>query len=319
MLEAIAAKIQEEHGLAVDPPRQIIVTPGAKQAILITLMAVINSEDEVLAPSPCWLSYGDMTTIAGGKLVHIGSNKDTGFVPVYEDMERSISIRTKAIIINNPCNPTGAVWSQEQLSSVARLAQEHDLLVISDETYDKIVFDDHRFIGMASLEGLANRTVTINSFSKTYAMTGWRIGYLIGPERLVEAIAKIHQHSATCVTAFGQMAALAALTGPQECVAGMVAEYQKRCDLLVAGLNSIERVSCPGVKGTFYALMDVNGLGMDSMQAADFFLKTAHVAMTPGAAYGESGEGYLRISFATSQDTISKGLRRIEMAATVAS
>lgn len=311
LLEAVAGWYASQHGLDIEASRQVIITPGAKQAILLTCLALLNAGDEVLIPEPCWLSYGDMVRMAGGVPVFVKSDISRGFIVDEEDLERRVSERTRAVMINSPCNPTGAVWDPGPLRAVGAVARRHDLMVISDEIYDRIVYDDVEASCMAALDDLAGRTVVINGFSKTYAMTGWRIGYLIAPVPVVDAIMPLHQNSATCVASFVQSAALAALTGSQECVAEMVREYQARRDLLESEVGRIPGLSCPSIAGTFYAMLDIRSLHMTSQAAAEFLLESAGVATTPGSAYGASGEGYLRLAFPVAREEIREGMERI--------
>jgi len=305
---AIADYYRREHGITFNPDREIIVTPGAKHALYATFQALIGPGCEVLVPQPCWLSYVDMIRLAGGVPVPIQSTADEGYIPAIEALDQSVTSRTRMVIINNPCNPTGVVWPRKKLEEFAEWANRRNLLVISDEIYDRIVYDGFVFFALASFPGMADRTITINGLSKTYAMTGWRIGYVCGPSVYLDSILTVHENIATCATSFVQRAAVAALTGPQSVVSDMTAEYQARRDILLEELSDISGFSCRGVQGTFYALVHVEG---DDRIVADSLLSDVGVATVPGSAYGESARGCLRVSFACSQSTLREGLSRI--------
>lgn len=305
---AIGRKLRRENGVDYLPETEIIATPGVKQGIVYALLAFIDPGDEVLVPEPCWLSYKDCIAIAGGKFVPVPSTERNHFRVTGSDIAERLTSKTKMIIINNPTNPTGTVWHREDLGMIAQVAVDRDLLVVSDEIYEKIVFDGLEVVSIASLPGMRERTIVVNGFSKFYAMTGWRIGYLAAPEELVSQIIKIHQHSATCASSISQYAAVEALEGAQEMPYGFVAEYQKRRDLVFEGFNSVSRLSCIKPQGTFYTFLNIQKTGMSSMKAAEFLLGKARVASVPGTAYGDCGEGYLRISFATSLDNIERAV-----------
>lgn len=306
--KAIIKKLKKENNLEYAPETEIIVTPGVKQGILYALLTFINPDDEVMVPEPCWLSYKDCISIAGGNFIPIPSTEENYFKITKENILKKITSKTKMIIINNPTNPTGTVWSKKDLEMIAEIAIEKDLLVVSDEIYEKIIFDNLEIISIASLPGMRERTIVLNGFSKFYAMTGWRVGYLAAPENFVSQLIKVHQHSATCASAISQYAAVEALEGPQKVPYQFVAEYQKRRDLIFEGFNNIDKLSCLKPRGTFYAFLNIKKIGMSSVKTAKYFLKKAKVTTIPGSAYGESGEGYLRICFATSQDNIKKTL-----------
>ncbi|MBU0677857.1 MAG: pyridoxal phosphate-dependent aminotransferase [Verrucomicrobia bacterium] len=311
LLSAIADRFQRLYGDRPNPSTEIIVTPGAKQAILTVLLTILNEGDEILLPSPCWVSYAEMTAMAGGKPVYVVGEELDGFIPSLVKIRDAITSRTKAVVINNPCNPTGSIWSRGMLEGVRDLAVERDLVIISDEIYDELIFSTDSFVSFRQLAGVEDRTVIINGWSKTYAMTGWRIGYLIGPASLVSSALPMHQNSATSVASFVQMAAMEALQGPQDCIREMRDEYRARRDLLIGGLNGIRGMSCSKVDATFYAFVNIQGLGMSSEQAAEFLLNEAGVVTVPGTAYGMGGEGYLRFSFAVSRETILRALHQL--------
>jgi aspartate aminotransferase len=306
--EAIAEHLQATRGVAYDPKTEIVVTPGGKQALLDALLALVDAGDDVLVPEPAWLSYADCTAIAGARYVGVPSVFEDGFKPRPEAWRAALTPRTRVIVVNTPANPTGAVWQRAELEEVAALAREHDLTVLTDEIYDAIVFDGQEHVSIASLEGMRERTLLIGGFSKSYAMTGWRLGWIAGPAALVRAVSVIHQHSSTCAAAVSQAAGVAALRGPQDAVAAMRAEYQRRRDVVVDGFNAIEGLRCFRPAGTFYGFIDARAMAPTSVEAARLWLEEARVAALPGAAYGQSGEGYIRISFATSMETLRRAI-----------
>ncbi len=307
----IARKLKMDNSLAYSPESEIIVTPGGKQAILYTLLTFINSGDEVLIPEPCWLSYADCVAIAGGRFVPISTTHEDGFKATREGILERVTEKAKITIVNNPTNPTGAVWSQSDLETIAEIAASKDLLIISDEIYEKIMFDRLKITSIAVLPGMRERTIVVNGFSKSHAMTGWRIGYLASHKDFVDQILKIHQHSATCAAAVSQYAAIEALSGPQDQVNMMIAEYQSRRDFVYREFNGLKGISCIKPQGTFYAFLNVQELGMSSVEVSEYFLDRARVAVVPGSAYGKSGEGYVRISFATSNDNLRQAVENL--------
>jgi aspartate aminotransferase len=297
----------------VDPDKGIIVTPGGKLALYATLLAIINEGDEVILPEPAWVTYRPIVQLGDGVTVALNLTAENGFKLTAGALDALITPRTKAIVLNSPSNPTGKVMNREELEIVAKAARDHDLYVVTDEMYEKIIFDGHEHISIASMPGMAERTVVINGMSKAYAMTGWRLGWLAGPPALVKEIGKIQEQTATCAASFAQVGGIAALTGPQEPVAEMTAEYKRRRDFFVDMLNDIPGVSCFKPEGAFYAFPKFD-LGMNSIQLADMLLEKARVAGTPGSAFGEAGDGHVRFSFATSPDVLETAARRIKEA-----
>ena len=289
-------------------PREIIVAPGAKQAILYAMLTLLNPGDEVIAHEPCWLSYKSCISIAQGKYVPIPFFRRGEIAKNGKKIISKINRKTKAIILNNPVNPTGAIWSLEDLKAIADLAEKFDLWVISDEIYDMIVYDNYKVNSFASLPKMMPRTILINGFSKTYAMTGLRIGYLAGPSEFISEALKIQQHSATCVSSISQYAALEALNKRNDkYVEAMRQKYQKRKDLVYQGFNN-KLISCSEPQGTFYGFLNIKKLGLNSSAAANLILEKAKIVTVPGSAYGQAGEGYLRISFAVSDQSLKKSI-----------
>ncbi len=303
--DAIANKFKE-NGISASPD-EIIVTPGAKQAIFEATLSILEDGDEAILFDPAWVSYESCVKLAGAKPIWVKTDEERGFIP--DDFLESVTKRTKLIIVNTPGNPTGAVFDENTLKMIADIAKDHNLFVLSDEVYEKIIYEGAH-LSIASFIGMHDRTITVNGFSKAYAMTGWRLGYATAPPEILDAMLKIQQHSTSCATSFAQYGAVAALTGTQECVAEMVSEFRARRDLLVDGLKSMG-LECPRPKGAFYVFVNVGRYG-GGIDVAERLLNKAYVAVTPGDAFGPSGANYVRISYATSQARISEGLERIK-------
>ena len=309
--EAISRKLLDENGIEADPKTEISVTTGGFAAIFSTIQATINPGDEVLIPQPSWPSYAGFDLLADGVPVAVPL-RGPDFEPSREDLEQRINERTKLILVNSPNNPTGAVYRQSCLLELAELATERGLLVLADEVYEKMVFDGNKHFSIASRPEFKNSTVTVNSFSKTYAMTGWRVGYVVANQAITNGIRKMHGYMASCAAASAQKAALEALSGSQDCISEMVEEYRRRRDLIVRGLNEIDGFECQPSKGTFYAFPSISKLRLPSAKVAEQLLEQAKLAAIPGSAFGEAGEGYLRLSFATSQRNILEALARMK-------
>ena len=300
---AIADKLAKENGLAVTS-EDVSVTPGAKMAVFAAIQALLQEGDECVLIGPSWVSYEPCVAFAGGSVSW--ASVDESFMP--QDLAESISPKTRLIIVNSPSNPTGSVFDGRILKEIRDLAVDHDLLVISDEIYEKIIYD-HQHISIGSMEGMAERTVTINGFSKSYAMTGWRLGYLAGPKETMKWVNRLLSHSVSQATTFVQRAGVAALQGPQDEVASMVAEFRARRDILVSGLRDLG-IPCSIPGGAFYVFPDVSHLGGGDA-FTDLLLKEALIAATPGSAFGPDGRDYVRLSYATSLKRISQALERI--------
>ncbi len=302
--QAIAEKLSREnriHSTAED----VIVTPGAKMAVFAAIQALLQEGEECLLIGPSWVSYEPSVAFAGGSVVW--GEVDADFMP--QNIGEKISPKTRMIIINSPSNPTGAVFERPVLEEIRDLAVDHDLFVISDEIYEKIIYG-HEHISIGSLPGMAERTVTINGFSKAYAMTGWRLGYLTGPKETMKWVIRLLSHSVSQATTFVQRAGVVALQGPQDDVDMMVAEFCTRRDILVAGLNRLG-IPCSVPGGAFYVFPDVSGFGGGD-RFTERLLKEALIAATPGSAFGPGGKDYVRLSYATSQNRIRQALDRIE-------
>jgi aspartate aminotransferase len=309
--QAIAAKLRADNGIEVEPNGGVIVTPGGKQALFEASLAFVETGVDVMILEPAWVSYGPMVELAGGRAVPVALNPDDNWRLTGEALAEAWTPATRILLINSPNNPTGRVFDDEELTAITTFARDRDLLVFSDEMYEKILYDGQRHTSIATLPGMSERTLVFNGLSKAYAMTGWRLGYVAGPRAFMQQIEKVHSHSVTCATSFVQKAGVVALNGPQEFIGQMVSAWDRRRRNLAEALNAVNGITCPLVEGAFYAFADIRGTGMTSTQAADLFLQEAHVAVTPGVAFGAAGEGHVRLSFATSDDLLQAAAERI--------
>jgi aspartate aminotransferase len=304
--ESIAEKLKTDNHLDVTSS-DVLVTTGAKQAIFETICTLINEGDEVLLFDPAWVSYEPIVKFAGGKPVMVPVYEQDDYAPV--EFQSYITDDTKLIVLNSPCNPTGAVYDERVIKSVAQTAEDHNIFVISDEVYEKIVYGTkHHSIGTL----IPDLTITINGFSKAYAMTGWRLGYATAPRSILQGMLKIQQHTVSNATSFVQRAGVEALSGDQGALRAMVVEFRIRRDLIIHGLAGIG-IKCALPKGAFYAFANIAQYGT-SEQVTEQLLRDASVAVTPGSAFGPNGEGYVRLSYATSRKDIEKGIDRIKEA-----
>ncbi|MDI6824153.1 MAG: aminotransferase class I/II-fold pyridoxal phosphate-dependent enzyme [Bacillota bacterium] len=309
---AITHKLQRENGVAYDADTEIVVTVGAKMALLSAILALVEPGEEVISFGPAWVSYQPMVALAGGRLVAVPLRAEGGRFAFDEaEVRRAVTPRTKALLVNNPHNPTGKVFSRDELAFLAGLAREHDLVVIADEIYEHIVYDGRRHVSMASLDGMRERTVMVNGFSKAYAMTGWRLGYLAAPAAVASAALAITQQTTTCATSFAQKGAVAALTAGGGAVAAMVAEFARRRQFLLERFRAIPGVELIPPEGTFYAFPRLHG-DTPSTEVARRLLEDKQVAVVPGSVFGEAGEGFLRLSFSCSLEELCRGLDRLE-------
>jgi aspartate/methionine/tyrosine aminotransferase len=308
--EAIARYVARTRGIPVDP-ESVVITPGAKPILFFTILAVVDEGSEVLVPDPGFPIYESVVSYVGATPVPVPLLESRGFRFDPDDLRRRVTPRTRLIILNSPQNPTGGVLAQDDLQAVADVAREHDLWVLSDEIYSRLLYaGEHHSI--AALPGMAERTVVLDGFSKTYAMTGWRLGYGVAPAALVPHLVRLQTNATSCTASFTQLAGIAALEGPQDSVDAMLAEFHRRRRLVVDGLNRIDGVRCLEPGGAFYAFPRVDVPGMTSKQVADSLLAEEGVALLAGSGFGAHGEGFLRISFATSVEELTEGLARIE-------
>ncbi len=292
---------------------EVVIVPGGKPTMFYVMLALIESGDEVLYPNPGFPIYESMINFTGGKAVPMPLLEKNDFRLDVQDLASKINDRTKLIIINSPANPTGGCLTKEDLEQIADLIRGKNIMVLADEIYDRMIYDGTPF-SIARLPGMKERTIILDAFSKTYAMTGWRIGYGVMPVALAERITRLATNNISCTAAFTQMAALRALTGPQDAVDQMVAEFRRRRDVIVEGLNRIPGLSCTMPHGAFYAFPNIRSLGMPSEQFADYLLQEGGVAALGGTCFGEYGEGHLRLSYANSVENIQLALERIETA-----
>jgi len=307
--EAIAQRAKAENGIPCDSSN-VLITP-TKQAIFETILATINEGDEVLMPNPSWVTYEPCVQLAGGNAVPVTTTDGNQFRFIPEDVAELITPKTKMILFNSPSNPCGAVETHEDIKGLADLAKDHNLLVLSDEVYEKIIFDGMKHYSIAAEPNMMDRTITISGFSKTYAMTGWRMGWLIAPKPIFKGVNKIQQHSITHAVSFAQYGGLAAITGPQEPVKMMVKEFEERRDLIMKLMKEIPSFSCDTPKGAFYVFPRYEGK-MNSEEMALHLMDHAEVALTGGSSFGSAGEKHLRISYATNKKNIQDGMERIK-------
>ena len=308
---AIAEDAGRRRGMTFDPG-QVVVSPGAKPNLFFPTLALVEPGDEVIYPNPGFPTYQAMIRVAGGVPVAVPLLEEKGFSFDLEALETLLTDRTRMIILNSPGNPTGGVIPEKDLIGIAELALAHDCWVLSDEIYSRIVYDQKMVGSIAALPGMAERTVIMDGFSKTYNMTGWRLGYGIMPLDLAERVGLLLTHSVGSTAHFTQYAGIEALTGDQAQVAEVAAEYQRRRDVIVEGLNSLPGVTCRMPQGAFYVFPNIKAWGKTSREAADWILEEAGVALLPGSAFGEYGEGYLRLSYANSVENIQRALERIK-------
>jgi aspartate/methionine/tyrosine aminotransferase len=312
--QAIAEKLQKENGINVDPASQICVTVGSQEAAFLALMCTIERGDEVLIPEPGYYTYRNCVQMADGTAISVPLKEDNNFRLGADDLEKKLTSKTKMVVINSPCNPTGSVMTKNDLQAIDELAIKHDFLILSDEIYEKIIYDNEKHYSVAALSREPDRIITLNGFSKAYAMTGWRIGYLIASKEIVGQSVKLQQSAVASATTFAQKGAIEALKGPQDSIRKMAEEFAKRREVIFDGLSRIDGFSVAKPEGAFYAFVNIKKLGKPSQELAEYLLNEAKVVTTPGVAFGPSGEGYLRMSYANSVDNIKQGLTNIKKA-----
>ena len=307
--EAIATQVAETRGISV-APEQVVVTPGGKPVIFFAYLALVEPGDEVIYPDPGFPIFESMTDALGGVRRPWYPGSGTATRPDIDALGALMGERTKLLVLNSPSNPTGVVYTRDELAEIARLCVEHDVVVLSDEIYSRILFDrPHESI--LSEPGMPERTILLDGFSKTWCMTGWRLGYAVAPEPLARVFEKLMTNSVSCVTNFAQHAGLAALAGPDDVIEDMVALFRVRRDVLVDGLASLRGVTCDRPEGSFFAFADVRGTGIDARTLADRFLEDGGVACVEGPAFGDGGEGFIRFSFAADQARIEEAVERM--------
>ncbi len=309
--ERLAQHLSSRSGAAYDFHTQLLITVGVSEGVDLAMRAIINPGDEVLVPEPSYVSYKPCVVLAGGVAVPVATSQANAFKLMPKELEAKITPKTRALIISYPNNPTGAVMSRREMEAIADVAKRRDLTVISDEVYDRLVYGGHAHTCFASLPGMKERTVLLGGFSKSYAMTGWRVGFAAAAEEIIEAMVKIHQYTMLCAPTPSQTAALQALDTDDRIVENMVREYDRRRRLLVKGLNRIG-LDCFEPQGAFYAFPSIKATGMTSAAFSEALLKEERVAVIPGSAFGEAGEGHVRCCYAVSLHEIEEALVRME-------
>ena len=307
---AIAEKLERMNHLKVDPTKEIMVTCGGEEAVAAALFALLEKGDEVLIADPSYIPYSSLTKIAEAEPVYVPLDEKNGYCFDLEKLEAAVTNKTKLLILCTPGNPTGTMMDEESLRKLAEICCRHDILVPADEAYEQVLYDGNKHISIASLPDMWERTITVQSFSKTYSMCGWRIGYLVAPAELMRIVVRAHQTVAMNACSFGQLGALEALTGPQDSLYAMLAEFDRRRLLLYNGLKELG-IPCSRPQAAFYLFPDIGEFGMDSFTFAELLLDKYGVATVPGVEFGKNGENHLRISYATSFEDCQMGLHRI--------
>ncbi|BAL81466.1 pyridoxal phosphate-dependent aminotransferase [Caldisericum exile] len=310
--EAVAEYISKTRDIKVSPD-EVIITPGGKDVIFGTMLSLLDEGDEAIYPNPGYPIYESAIRFVGAKAVPMPIREENDFAFDRHEFEKLVTPKTRLIVINSPANPTGGILSYEDLEFIADIAKKNDIMILSDEIYSRIIYEG-KFVSIASIPGMKERTIILDGFSKTYAMTGWRLGYAVANKEVIEALKRVAVNSFSCVATFVQMAGIEALRGPQDEPERMRKEYEERRNLIVQGLNEIPGFSVKMPKGAFYAFPNVKKVGKPSKELADYLLYEAGVCTLSGTAFGEYGEGYLRFSYATSKENIIEGLKRVKQA-----
>jgi aminotransferase len=311
--KTIADKLWRDNSIRVDPETEVLVTTGAQEAVFLVCLALLDPGDEILVPDPHYMTYDTAIALAGAKAVLVPTFEKDDFEVQPEEIVRHITTKTKAVLLVSPNNPTGGIIRPETVREIAALAEKHNFIVISDEIYEKFIYDDVQLLSIASLPGMRERTVTINGFSKTYAMTGWRIGYLAAPAGFIRALEAIKHTVSICAPAVSQAAALAALTGPQDCIQEALATYAERRLVLMKGLDELG-LSYGRPHGTFYIFASVAATGLSSMDFAITLLQKAQVLVLPGSSFGPNGEGFVRFSLVAPVPRLEEAIERMKLA-----
>jgi aminotransferase len=310
--EAIAKKLEKENLVEVDSQTEVTVTSGSQEAMLVAALGFLNKGDEALILDPYYPACYEDTLIAEAKPVLVPLSENEHYSVDTEALENSITQKTRMIWMCNPSNPTGHVYPRQDLETIAEVAKRHNLIVFSDEIYEKIIYNGARHLSIGSLPGMEERTITVNGFSKTYAMTGWRIGYMAAGKQLSTTLRKLHYYAVLCPNAISQKAAIAALTGPQDCIQKMVTEYARRRELALNELDEIKSLSYVKPEGAFFVFPDISSHDQSDEEMALHLLKEAGVATAPGSGFGKAGKGHLRISYSVSYEQVAEGMKRIK-------
>ena len=308
--QEIANKLKRENNVDYTAAN-ILVTVGLSEAVFAVLATILEEGDEILVPDPVWLNYINVPKMLNAVPVTYALKEETGYQMDLDEIRAKVTDKTRAIVIITPNNPTGGVLSEDTLKGLAEIAVANDLLVISDEVYERLIYDGEKHVSIASLPGMKERTFTMNGMSKAYSMTGWRLGYVAAPEEYVAVLNKFHQHNTTCAPSFVQAASVVALRDEKNEVNEMVKEYQRRRDYAVQAINAIPGLSCQCPKGAFYIFINCKSLNMKSADISNYLLEEAKIAMVPGDVFGPGGEGYVRMSFANSYENIVEGCQRL--------
>lgn len=310
--QTIAKYYNRKEQLAYRPEDEIMVTVGAMEGLYLCLLALLNPDDEVIIPAPYYVNYTQMVAMCHAKPVIVDNPEVTDLTYRLEDIERAITPRTRAVMINTPSNPTGRVLSQEMLTGIAEIAKKHDLVVIADEVYKCLIYDRQPWKSIAHIEGMRERTILVNSLSKEFCMTGYRIGYVLGPSEVITAMTKLQENVAACAPLPSQYAAIEALGSTEDYSKNMVRIFTERKECIVSGISAIEGLACREPDATFYLMVDISSTGMNSVDFAIALLKAQHVAVVPGITYGKCCDHYIRIAFTRELDYIREGVKRID-------
>lgn len=311
--QAISEAAKKKKNVEINPETEVIVTNGGMQALFMSMKALLNPGDEIIIGAPYFTNYLSQVQMCDAVPKFVQLREEDGFVMTEEALRAAITDKTKAVLLNSPSNPLGSVMDKDSLEALASVIKENDLYVITDEVYQDYIYDDDvKFCSIASLEGMKERTIIVDSCSKAFAMTGWRVGYAAGPAHIIDLMVKQQEGMASCVNAPAQYAALEAITNTEQAVKDMIETFRRRRDLFVEGINKIDGLSCVKPKGAFYLFVNIKKTGLTSDEFAVRLLKEAKVGLIPGSGFGDEGEGYVRISYVVSEDDIREGLKRIE-------
>ena len=310
--EALAKKMQEKKGVAYDPQKEIIITSGGVEALFLSFKAILNPGDEVIVGTPAFPNYFGQIALCDAKVVMVPLLEEDDFCYNVANLRKAVTDKTKAILINSPSNPIGSVTGEKILREIADLCIEKDLYLITDEVYQEFIYTDTPYFSIASCPGMKERTLIVDSFSKTYAMTGWRCGFVLGPEAMISQMVKMQESVVSCVNTPTQYAAIAALEGPQDVLQEMLEQYDENRRLVYEEINQMKHVSLKMARGAFYAFVNIKESGMTSEEFAIDLLEKKHVVVVPGSGFGEGGEGYVRISYVASKEDTIEGLKRMK-------
>lgn len=311
--EAVSEYLKRDYKVDYDPQTEVLITPSGMDTLRLAAAAVLDRGDEMIVNDPCWSNHPNHSKMVHGNPVFVPLREENHFAYAAEDLEAAVTDRTKAVLLNYPNNPTGAVLGLEDLMKFCEFCERHDLLIISDEVYHDIIFDGLKFYSPAMVQGMKGRVILSQSFSKSFSMTGWRLAYAAGPPDIIDAMGRINENSVSCVNTFVQWAGIEALgSRTKEYTSAMVKEFQRRRDLVYEGINKTGRLHCAKPQGAFYAFVNIKDTGLSSEEFARRLLTEKHVGVVPGSGFGNSGEGYIRISYATATEAVKEGIRRIQ-------